>query len=114
MGRKIDIRRQTERRLVALDLATKFSGAMSRGRIMAALLQAGYAPDPDETDDALFRRFLCGTEHNRATPPQAVKFRPLKPRPHLRQAEIDVLPKPISMGGAGNGVEGRNGYGRGR
>lgn len=114
MDRKTETRRQAERRLAALGLATTFSGAMSRGRVMAALLQAGYAPEEGEADVALFRRFLRGTEHHRATPPQPVKFRPLVVRPHLRQAEIDAQPTPISMGGVGNGVEGRNGYGRGQ
>ncbi len=109
MGSKTEIRQQVERRLIALGLATTFSGAMSRGRVMAALLQAGYAPEEGETDDALFRRFLDGTEHHRATPPQPVKFRPLKPRPHLRQAEIDAQPTLKSMPWDGKGVFWRQG-----
>ncbi len=49
-----------------------------------------------------------------ATVPVTPKFQPLKPRPHLRQDEIDAQPVPVSMGGIGNGIEGRNGYGRGQ
>lgn len=109
MDRKTDIRRQVERRIVALGFATMFSGALSRGRIMAALLQAGYAPAADESDDALFRRFLAGTEHHRATPRQMTKSRQLVVRPHPRQAEIDALPTQVSMPWDGRGVFWRQG-----
>lgn len=36
-----------------------------------------------------------------------------KPSKHLHHDEIEALPRPISMGGRGNGVEGRHGFGRG-
>jgi len=32
-------------------------------------------------------------------------FRPLVVKPHLREAELNLLPRPISMGGIGNGSE---------
>ena len=44
-------------------------------------------------------------------------FRPLKPSPHPRQADIDAAQPPVatvSMGGIGNGIERVFGYGRGR
>jgi hypothetical protein len=109
MAGRTDLRRQVERRLVELDKATMFSGAMSRGRVMAALLAAGYAPSPGESDDALYRRFLAGTECHRAAPRQMAKFTPLKVRPHPRQVEIDALPTPVSMPWDGKGVYWRQG-----
>ena len=39
-------------------------------------------------------------------------FKPMKKHPHPRIAEIECLPKPVSMAGIGNG--GNNGMGRGR
>lgn len=36
-----------------------------------------------------------------------------EPPKHLRQAEIESLPRPVSMGGYGNGAEGRRGFARG-
>ncbi|MBV2180907.1 MAG: hypothetical protein KUL86_06680 [Castellaniella sp.] len=109
MNRKTEIRRQVERRIVAVGLATMFSGALSRGRVMAALLQAGYTPGPGESDDALFRRFLSGTERHRATPRQMTKSSQLVVRPHPRQAEIDALPTQVSMPCDGRGVFWRQG-----
>ncbi|WP_322997940.1 hypothetical protein [Castellaniella sp.] len=109
MESQAEIRRQTERRLIALGHAAKFGDALSRGRMMAALLAAGYAPGPDESDDALFRRFLAGTEHHRAAPKQMAKFRPLVTKPHLRQAEIDAQPTLKSMPWDGKGVFWRQG-----
>ena len=110
MAGRTDLRRQVERRLVELDKATMFSGAMSRGRVMAALLAAGYAPVPGESDDALYRRFLAGTERHRAAPRQLGKFTPLVTKPHPRQAELDALPRLISMPWDGKGVFWRQEY----
>ncbi|MFT0533950.1 hypothetical protein ACMHYJ_14145 [Castellaniella hirudinis] len=47
-----------------------------------------------------------------AAPRLPMKFQQLKPRPHLRQNEIDAQPVLVSMGGIGNG--GNGGFGRGR
>lgn len=109
MAGRTDLRRQVERRLVELDKAAMFSGAISRGRVMAALLAAGYAPAPGESDDALYQRFLAGTDHHRAAPRQMAAFRPLVVRPHPRQAEIDAQPTPVSMPWDGKGVFWRQG-----
>lgn len=48
------------------------------------------------------------------TPRYQPKFKEWKPRKHLRQDEIDALPRKISMGGIGNGKERVHGFGRGR
>ena len=50
-------------------------------------------------------------------PRQPMAFRPLKPSPHPRQADIDAAQPPVatvSMNGIGNGAERVFGYGRGR
>lgn len=49
----------------------------------------------------------------RAIPSYQPKFKEWRPKPHMRQADIDAQPRPITMGGIGNGQERQYGGGRG-
>ena len=72
-------------------------------RVVSAVNKTGFTRRPNEADVSYLRRFAKQPlTHNVAPARTLGEWRPLTVHAHPRQAEIDVFPHQLSMGGVGN------------
>jgi len=79
------------------------SGIATTDQVVGAIGRTGLQRRDAETTLAYLKRFVDIPTGRSFVPARtAPEFRPMVWKPHPRQAEIEALPHPVSMGGVGN------------